>query len=528
MVHPFRVSTSRGQRRRQDEVTIVAITDRLTDWLGRPALDSTSRAENLRAEAVEDVAHVASPRWRRRYAALVALLDALAALAGGTIAAAVEVQSAPEGWGEYVALTIAVALAWVAAVGIAGGYEQRFLGIGSEEYHRVVLGALGLATGIATIAWTAELAVARSYVIVALLFAGIATLTGRYLWRKRVHQLRRRGRFLHRTLVLGPTASATELVGHFQASSHHGYHVVGVWLTDGPSGFEAVRGAPILGHGEEGAHEVVRAVESHQADTVAITAGASLAADSVRRLSWSLEPTGANLVMAPALADVAGPRTSVRPVEGLPLLHIEQPTFTGAKKTVKAGYDVLLATLLITTLLPVLAAIAVAIKVDSPGPVFFRQKRVGMAGHEFTILKFRTMVVDAEQQKAALAAKNQGSGPLFKIRDDPRVTRVGAVLRRTSLDELPQLFNVIAGDMSLVGPRPHLPEELELFGPDLSRRLLVKPGLTGLWQVSGRSDLTFDESMRVDLRYVENWSLALDISILWKTVWTVLRGSGAY
>jgi exopolysaccharide biosynthesis polyprenyl glycosylphosphotransferase len=462
-------------------------------------------------------------QWSRRYAATVLALDVLAAAAAVAVTWTLHPDPDATGPGVAAATTLAL-LAWVGAIAIAGGYEGRFLGIGSEEYRRVALGAFGLIAVIATVEWETDLPVARRYILVALPLALASALVARYGWRKRVHRLRRRGRFQQRTIVLGPRAAVRELVVHLAASDHHGYHVVGVCLTDDPGGIDRVDGVPIAGC----VGDLVASVQELRADTVAITSGTAMAALDVRRLCWDLAPTEANLVIAPALMDVTGPRTAVRPVEGLPLLHVEQPRLTGLKRVVKAVYDPVVATLGLLLLIPVFVAIAVAIKVDTRGPAFFRQRRVGRGGKEFTILKFRTMVADADQRKAELQLRNEGSGPLFKLHRDPRITRVGRLLRRTSLDELPQLVNVATGDMSLVGPRPHLPEEVALFGADLRPRLLVKPGLTGLWQVSGRSDLSLEESTRVDLRYVENWSLALDVTILWKTLSAVVRGSGAY
>jgi exopolysaccharide biosynthesis polyprenyl glycosylphosphotransferase len=195
---------------------------------------------------------------------------------------------------------------------------------------------------------------------------------------------------------------------------------------------------------------------------------------------------------------------------------------------VKGGVDRAAAALALLSLMPVLLLIALAVRLDSPGPVLYRQERIGVNGRGFTILKFRSMSVDADCLLAELLYRNEGGGLLFKMRRDPRVTRVGRWLRRFSLDELPQLFNVLGGSMSLVGPRPPLPAEVERYDSSVSRRLLVKPGLTGLWQISGRSDLSWEEAVRLDLRYVENWSLALDALILVKTVRAVVSSSGAY
>jgi exopolysaccharide biosynthesis polyprenyl glycosylphosphotransferase len=246
-------------------------------------------------------------------------------------------------------------------------------------------------------------------------------------------------------------------------------------------------------------------------------------------MAWSLEGSGINLLVAPALTDIAGPRINIRPVSGLPLLQIAEPEFTGAGRVLKRVMDVLGSLALLVVLSPVLLAVATAVRAHDGGPVLFRQTRIGRGGQPFTILKFRTMAIDAEDRLAALHAQNDhgDGGVLFKLRDDPRITSVGRHLRRFSLDELPQLLNVLRGQMSLVGPRPPLPSEVERYEQHVHRRLLVKPGMTGLWQVSGRSDLDWSETVRLDLYYVENWAVSLDIEILWKTLRAVIHGSGA-
>ncbi|HEX6872569.1 MAG TPA: sugar transferase, partial [Micromonosporaceae bacterium] len=248
----------------------------------------------------------------------------------------------------------------------------------------------------------------------------------------------------------------------------------------------------------------------------------------LRRLGWQMEGTGIDLVLAPALTDVAGPRIHTRPVAGLPLIHVESPEFSGVRKAVKGLVDRSLALLALILLSPVFLVVAIAIRLDSRGPVFFRQTRVGLGGQEFGVFKFRSMVVDADNMLDELSQYNETDGLMFKMRRDPRVTRVGAFLRKWSLDELPQLLNVVSGEMSLIGPRPPLPSEVAWYDQDVARRLLVKPGMTGLWQVSGRSDLSWEDGIRLDLYYVENWSLATDLTILWKTVGAVVRRRGAY
>jgi exopolysaccharide biosynthesis polyprenyl glycosylphosphotransferase len=284
------------------------------------------------------------------------------------------------------------------------------------------------------------------------------------------------------------------------------------------------RGVSVVG----GFDSVARAVRLNSADTVAVLASPDLGPEQLRRLAWELEPTGADLMVAPSLVEVAGPRLSIRPVSGLPLLQVEQPQFTGARRFVKATFDRTLATLALLVLSPLLLTVGAAVRLSSSGPALFRQERVGRNGRTFTMVKFRTMVVDAEAKRDELLAQSDRDGLMFKMRLDPRITRVGGLLRRYSLDELPQLINVVRGDMSLVGPRPPLPAEVAEYPQDVRRRLLVPPGLTGLWQVSGRADLSWEESVRLDLRYVDNWSLATDLLILWKTARAVLSGSGAY
>jgi exopolysaccharide biosynthesis polyprenyl glycosylphosphotransferase len=309
--------------------------------------------------------------------------------------------------------------------------------------------------------------------------------------------------------------------------------VIGVCVTQSPRSVDAdsesllaIDGVPVLG----GLDNVAEIVRTSGADTVAITATASFGPSAVRKLSWELEDTDAELILAPALTNIAGPRIHTQPVAGLPLIHVDRPTYRGANRILKKSFDVAGSLLLVLLFSPVLLAVAVAIKLTSSGPVFFRQERVGINGDIFRMIKFRSMVVDAESRLEKLQAENRDAGNvvLFKMKNDPRVTTVGRFIRRFSIDELPQLFNVVIGDMSLVGPRPPLKSEVDLYGDEARRRLLVKPGMTGLWQVSGRSDLTWDDTVRLDVYYVENWSITGDMVIIWKTAKAVVSPSGAY
>jgi exopolysaccharide biosynthesis polyprenyl glycosylphosphotransferase len=327
-------------------------------------------------------------------------------------------------------------------------------------------------------------------------------------------------------VVVGHAPVVASLTEELRRTTYHGLSVVAACLAGRPDqpGLTEIAGIPAV----VGLGDVAEMVKRFEADTVAVLACPEMSGVRLRELAWELEKTDTDLCVAPALLDIAGPRTTIRPIAGLPLLHMDHPEFTGARRVVKTAFDRLFAATALLLMSPLFAVLCVIIRSSDGGPAFFRQVRVGLDGRAFTLYKFRTMVADADAQKCRLVALNETDAVLFKIRNDPRITRVGARLRRWSLDELPQLINVLRGDMSLVGPRPALPEEAALYRAHVRRRLVVRPGLTGLWQINGRADLSWDESVRLDLRYVENWSFLLDIQILWKTWSAVRRGSGAY
>jgi exopolysaccharide biosynthesis polyprenyl glycosylphosphotransferase len=396
-----------------------------------------------------------------------------------------------------------------------------------EEYRRVLLAAVVLLAGVGTVSWAFELAVARGFVVAALPLCLLITLLQRFLHRHWLWRQRRRGHYLQTTILAGHRAAVAALDEQLQREAYQGYRVIGCCLPEDQHSptVDAFNGLPILG----GLHQVTDVVNQYQVDTVAVLPSQELDGPALRQLGWELENTSAELLVAPAITDVVGPRVHIRPVAGLPLLHLDRPELTGVRRLTKELFDRTAALFGVLLLSPILLAIAVAIRVTSRGPVLFRQERIGLSGETFTMLKFRSMVQNADRLVEQLQAdRERDNDVLFKMKNDPRVTSVGRFIRRYSLDELPQLFNVLRGDMSLVGPRPPLQREVEKYGFDMRRRFLVKPGLTGLWQVSGRSDLSWDDSVRIDVRYVENWSLAFDLMILAKTVNAVLRGSGAY
>ena len=420
------------------------------------------------------------------------------------------------------ATTIAV---WLLTLGLFGAHEARVMGTGSAEYKRVA-NATGVAFGfLALVFEIAQWTGLRGQVLMALPVGLVALLVARWRWRAWLQQQRRTGAYTARTLVVGRRRDVELLIGQLSASTDT-YFIAGVVLTDGPD-----RGPIVIGdrmYRVMPSEDVALAAREERADTIVIASVPDDDPQFVRTLSWQLEGTAAELILSSRIADIAGPRISLSPIEGLPLIHVKVPVFEGPAHTLKRLLDLAVSSAACVVVALITPVIALAIRLDSRGPVFFRQQRVGRDGHEFTMYKFRSMTDTAEQELDELLSANEGAGVMFKMKSDPRVTRVGRVLRKYSLDELPQFFNVLKGDMSISGPRPPLPSEVRNYEGRVFRRLYIKPGITGLWQVSGRSDLPWEESVTLDLRYVENWSVALDLTIMWRTVKVMFRPVGAY
>ena len=431
----------------------------------------------------------------------------------------------------YLAFTLLLPFGWLLTLALNRAYESRFLFVGNDEYHRVFRAGLGLTAAVAIFSFAFNLQIARGYVVIAMPLATVINLGLRYLARHRLHNSWARGDKLRRVVLVGQESAINQMTRQLRSERYHGLGVVGACVPARDRGLATVikfseSGLPIFGTFDD----VATAVRQSGADTVVALSCPELDGAALRRLAWRLETDDVDLVVASTLIDVAGNRTTIRPVDGLPLMHVEHPRLTGAPRLVKAAFDRTAALTALIFFAPLLIVLAVVIRTapGARGPALFRQVRVGKDGREFVIYKFRTMHVDAESRLTHLRQLNEKDGVLFKMRNDPRITRIGRVLRKLSLDELPQLLNVVKGHMSLVGPRPPLPSEVAIYPEDMLRRLAVKPGLTGLWQVSGRSDLSWEESMRLDLRYVENWSLFGDLVILGRTFTAVLRSSGAY
>lgn len=463
------------------------------------------------------------PQWRRQYAVVLGLLDVLAAGAAAATTLLLHFADSSGSREPYLLGMVAFPLLFVVAAATGRAYEERYLGDGTEEFRRIVQAAVWLAAMVSGAAFGLGAPIPRGYVVVGLPLALAGSLIGRSVSRWLLNSARRRGSCQHRVLLVGTERSIAEMVRQIARDPSAGYTVVGACLDRSQGG--DIEGVPVVGTSQT----ILEALWGSRADTIAVTAWSILSQRELRRLSWQLEDSDVDVLVAPAITDIAGPRISIRPVAGLPLLHVDQPEFTGARRIVKGGFDRAVALGAVLLLAPLLLGIGMAVRLTSPGPALFRQRRVGRKSQLFTIYKFRTMRADAERALPELALDNEsGDGLLFKIRKDPRITWLGAILRKYSVDELPQLLNVLLGQMSLVGPRPPLPTEVAQYADDVHRRLLVKPGLTGLWQVSGRSDLPWEEAVRLDLDYVENWSLPLDLAILWRTGAAVLTSRGAY
>ncbi|MFL9684524.1 sugar transferase [Streptomyces sp. KL110A] len=464
--------------------------------------------------------------WEQRYRRTVITSDTVAtAFVVATIGDFFGARDAANWHEKWGILAFGTELLVLGALAVSRSWAPAVLGQGAEEFRRLgrslFMATVALALG--GIALTSRNI--KLWIFVAIPAIALVTMTARYLLRLWLHKQRKEGRCLRPVLAAGSRATVRDLITRTRKFPHLGWRVDAVCTTPelGPDG-DQLDGVPVVGRLADVANHVHR----DGFRVVAVTPDPHWSPNRLRRLAWNLEGSDAEMVVAPVLMEVAGPRLHVDAVLGIPLLRVSMPAFTGGRRAVKEVVDRLGAAVLLVLFAPLMLLVGLLVLTDSRGGVFYRQRRVGKDGREFMILKFRTMVAGADRARQELAGLNEGAGLLFKMRQDPRVTRVGSVLRRYSLDELPQLVNVLTGSMSLVGPRPPLPEESAAYNADIRRRLLVKPGLTGLWQISGRSDLSWEEAVRLDLRYVEDWSLALDTVILWKTLRAVIHGQGAY
>lgn len=483
------------------------------------AADSAARASGSAATPPRD-------RWRQKYRRNLIITDLAAlvwvvygtqiawfGLGNAQLAAANDTRITDV---SYWAFSVVLIGAWMWALSFIDSRSDRVIGTGSQEYIRIVDASFRLFGTIAIIAFLTQVDVARGYLLISLPVGIVVLVFTRWLWRQWLVMKRASGKYSANVLLVGSLPSVTQLARELARNPSAGYRVVGACVPSGKVA-DTIPGTsiPLMGNVDA----ILPALAATGADTVAVTSADELPADKVKEISWSLEAGRQHLVLAPSIIDIAGPRLHTRPVAGLPLIHVETPRFSKGQTFLKRTVDLVASILGVIVLSPLLAFLALSVRLSSQGPVFFRQKRVGFRGRDFTMIKFRSMVVNAEDLLEALAKQQRDSGNevLFKMKNDPRVTPIGRVMRKFSLDELPQLFNVIGGSMSLVGPRPPLPAEVAQYADHVHRRFLAKPGITGLWQVSGRSSLSWEESVRLDLSYVENWTLLGDVVILGRT-----------
>lgn len=427
----------------------------------------------------------------------------------------------------YSAASLALFVLWMLFLKLFGTRNPRVIGSGFVEYSRVAGASFRLFGVVAIVALLLQFLPARGYIITAFPVGVLVLVASRWAWRQWLRRQRASGRYLIRVLLVGAASSVQHLHEEFARRKYLGFEIVGACLPKRAArGDRAEYDLPVRHLGSF--DEVAVVARREHVHVVALAGSEDLPPDAVRRIGWKLEPTGVDLMVAPAITEVAGTRIHTRPVGGMPLMYVDSPSYEGGKKTAKSILDFGLALVAVVVGSPLMALTAIGVKLTSPGPILFRQQRIGLNGKAFSVYKFRSMRVGADAELASLL-REQGTDdkPLFKVENDPRITRFGAFIRKYSLDELPQFFNVIRGEMSLVGPRPQRAEEVALYDNAAGRRLLVKPGITGLWQVSGRSDLSWEDTVRLDLYYAENWSLLDDFVILLWTVKTVLQSRGA-
>ncbi|WP_308492995.1 sugar transferase [Microbacterium terrisoli] len=505
---------------------------------------SSRRTQPARAHTVDPSAaapaqpRFASPaarvhRWQRAFATLLATTDTIVVATAVLCAQFLRfgVSGSDVSWGTslgvdiaYIVVSVIIIVGWLLSLRLVGSRDYRTIGSGTDEYKRLTNATFGFFGFFAIMAFLLKAQIGRGYLLMSLPLGWVLLMLSRWLWRKWLISRRVRGRLMSHAVLVGDRVSARHVAKQIQSTPSAGIKIIGAITERGTTSRSLTDTIPVLGEWDR----LLDHVDRVRADTVIVTGNHSLTPRQLRELGWGLETRKATLIVAPALTDVAGPRLHSRPVAGLPLIHVDYPELTGGKRMLKRATDIVASGLGLILLSPVFLVIGICVQMSSPGPAFFRQERVGLRGRPFRMLKFRSMVADAEKQLSSLLDASEGNGVLFKMKNDPRITPLGRFLRRYSLDELPQLWNVLKGEMSLVGPRPPLASEVHTYDQWVHRRLLVKPGITGLWQVSGRSNLSWDDSVRLDLYYVENWSMTTDLIVLWRTARAVLGKDGAY
>jgi exopolysaccharide biosynthesis polyprenyl glycosylphosphotransferase len=425
--------------------------------------------------------------------------------------------------GSYLLLGAMALPVWLAMLWRARLYSHPHTAGRLDEFRRIIRANASLVGAIAILGFVLKVYVARGWLLLTAVLATATVTGGRTFMRRYIARLRHGGRLLRPVVIVGANVEALALCSMLVAEPELGYRVVGFIDDEAAPGSLLLEGQLVLGSVRD-----TLAVTAATGAVGAIIATTAVAPITSNRLARQLTDAGLDVELSSSLCDISSQRLFVRPLGRFPVVHVDPVRRSGWQARAKRTFDFVMAAAVGLVSAPVIALAALAIKLDSPGPVHFRQRRVGKDGELFDVLKLRTMIVNAEEIRDSLHLQNGADGPLFKVRSDPRVTRVGRILRALSVDELPQLWNVLRGDMSLVGPRPALPSEASLWSPELHGRLAVKPGMTGMWQVSGnRRWHSFDEYARLDLYYVDNWSIWTDLAILAKTVPAVLSNRPA-
>ena len=507
-------------------------------------VDQIARAEATEVtefpRLVEESVPKSGTGWRKTYVRLMRTADAVALVV--TLAATQLIRFQLENAGlslgpvsvPYWAVGVVLALVWWMHLELSGTRDVRLIGYGLEETREVVGTTLVLFGTIALFSFALGIPTARGYVLIALPLGLGLLILGRFATRHHLAKSRQAGRSMSRTLIVGRRRGVAELVDSLRRNPMAGFGTTAVYAPPSkhplPRDLEDVELPPnqLSLHDRPSVEGIVDACHRLGIETVIVSSNVPLSTREIRHLSWQLTDQHIRLVMETGLTDIAGPRIHMQQVAGLPLIHVATPKLSRSRALTKRLMDIALSAGALLVLSPVLLALALIVRTHDHGPAFFAQERVGQDGSRFKMLKFRSMRTDAEQVRELLTGQNEGHGLLFKLKEDPRITAPGTWMRRYSLDELPQFLNVLKGDMSLVGPRPPLPAEVDLYEEYVHRRMRVKPGITGLWQVSGRSDLNWDQSVRLDLYYVENWSPIQDLLIMVRTVKAVLAKEGAY
>lgn len=500
---------------------------------GAASMTATLHTQTARSPVVHEPQVGAIQRWQQQYSVRLRITDSIIVCAAIALAQFARFGDSPNMSGYpgpvMTLFSCLFAVLWLTSIAVFHTRSPRIIGAGIDEYRRIASASFSVFGIIAMVTLLAKIELARGYLAVALPVGTLGLLASRNLWRKYVWHRRSQGHYQTMVLAIGDRSGVAHLAHELLRNPKDGYVVVGVCIPGyGPWRGENLkvqdREIPILG---DETHAVA-ALDDCGADTVAVTRTEHFGVHGIRELMWQLETLDVDLVVSPGVMDVAGARLTMRPIAGFPLLHVDKPQYEGTQRIQKRAFDFCFALFALAVTAPLLIVAAAAIRLNSKGPIFYRAERIGLDGQPFTMLKLRTMVDGADKQIEHLLPLNQAAGMLFKIHQDPRVTPVGRILRRYSIDELPQFINVLKRDMSVVGPRPPLRREVENYDGEVKRRLLVKPGVTGLWQVSGRSDLSWEDSVRLDLSYVDNWSMAGDLVIIARTLKAVLVSDGAY